>query len=60
MTVLLSPTFLEIILQSAGKVISNYSQIDYFQEVIRTNRPVIAPPRKSSATGEYSIVLLHL
>lgn len=44
-----------VILQSAGKVIPNYSQIDYFQEVIRTNRPVIAPPRKSLATGEYSI-----
>ena len=45
-----------VILQSAGKVIPNYSQIDYFQEVIRTNRPVIAPPTKSLGTGEYSIV----
>ncbi len=44
-----------VILQSAGEVISNYSQIDYFQEVIKTNRPVITPPRKSSLTGEYSI-----
>jgi twitching motility protein PilJ len=44
-----------VILQSAGEVIDNYSQIDYFQEVIRTNRPVISPPRKSSLTGEYSI-----
>jgi len=44
-----------VILQSAGEVIDNYSEIDYFQEVIRTNRPVITPPRKSSLTGEYSI-----
>lgn len=44
-----------VILQSAGEVISNYSEIDYFQEVIKTNRPVITPPRKSSLTGEYSI-----
>jgi twitching motility protein PilJ len=44
-----------VILQSAGEVISNYSEIDYFQEVLKTNRPVITPPRKSSLTGEYSI-----
>ncbi len=44
-----------VILQSAGAVIANYNEINYFQEVKRTNRPVITPPRKSLATGEYSI-----
>ncbi len=44
-----------VILQSAGAVIPNYSEINYFQEVLRTNRPVITPPRRSSGTGEYSI-----
>lgn len=44
-----------LVLQSVGEVIANYSEIDYFQEVIRTNSPVITPPRKSLATGEYSI-----
>ncbi len=44
-----------VILQSVGEVISNYSEINYFQEVLKTNRPVITPPRKSSLTGEYSI-----
>ncbi len=44
-----------VILQTAGQVIKSYNDIDYFQKVIKTNRPVITPPRKSSATGEYSI-----
>lgn len=44
-----------VILQSAGSVVANYREISYFQEVLRTNRPVITPPRKSLATGEYSI-----
>ncbi len=44
-----------VILQSEGSVVANYSEINYFQEVLRTNRPVITPPRKSSGTGEYSI-----
>ena len=45
-----------VILQSGGKIVTNYSKIDYFQEVIKTNRPVIKPSRKSNVTGEYSIV----
>ncbi|MBW4663279.1 MAG: GAF domain-containing protein [Chroococcus sp. CMT-3BRIN-NPC107] len=45
----------KVILQSAGSTIANYNEINYFQEVLRTNRPVITPPRKSSGTGEYSI-----
>ena len=44
-----------VILQTAGQVIKSYNDIEYFQKVIKTNRPVITPPRKSSATGEYSI-----
>ncbi len=44
-----------VLLQSAGSVIANYNEINYFQEVLRTNRPVITPPRRSSGTGEYSI-----
>jgi twitching motility protein PilJ len=44
-----------VILQSAGAVVANYNEINYFQEVKRTNRPVITPPRRSLATGEYSI-----
>lgn len=43
------------ILQSGGAKLPNYSEINYFQEVLRTNRPVITPPRKSAGTGEYSI-----
>jgi methyl-accepting chemotaxis protein PixJ len=42
-------------LQSTGSTIANYKEINYFQEVLRTNRPVITPPRKSAGTGEYSI-----
>jgi len=45
----------KVLLQSTGAVIANYNQINYFQDALRTNRPVIAPPRKSLATGEYSI-----
>ena len=44
-----------VMLQSAGAVVANYNEINYFQEVKRTNRPVITPPRRSLATGEYSI-----
>ena len=46
-----------VILQSAGATIANYKEINYFQEVKRTNRPVITPPRRSLATGEYSIFI---
>ncbi len=44
-----------VILQSSGSTIANYKEINYFQEVLRTNRPVITPPRRSTGTGEYSI-----
>ncbi|MBD2102871.1 methyl-accepting chemotaxis protein [Leptolyngbya sp. FACHB-261] len=44
-----------LILQSEGETIADYSKIDYFQEVIRSNRPVITPPRLSQASFTYSI-----
>lgn len=45
----------QVILQTAGEGISNYSNVDYFQQSIQTKRPVVTPPRKSLLTGEYSI-----
>ncbi|AFZ28878.1 methyl-accepting chemotaxis sensory transducer with GAF sensor [Gloeocapsa sp. PCC 7428] len=45
----------QVILQTAGEGIANYSNVDYFQQSIRTKRPVVTPPRKSLLTGEYSI-----
>jgi methyl-accepting chemotaxis protein PixJ len=45
----------DVVMQSAGDVIENYSKIDYFQAVLKSDRPVITPPRKSIATGQYSI-----
>ncbi len=39
-----------------GKVPANFSKIDYFQAALRTNRPVIVPPRLSVIPGQgYSI-----
>jgi methyl-accepting chemotaxis protein PixJ len=45
----------QVILQTTGEGIANYSNVDYFQQSIRTKRPVVTPPRKSLLTGEYSI-----
>ena len=45
------------IVQSRGKPDAGLSRQDYFQQVIKTNRPVIAPPRKSAMTGQYSIFI---
>ena len=45
----------DVIVQSSGQVITNYSKIDYFQAALKSNRPVITPPRKSLATGDFSI-----
>ncbi|PPS39114.1 methyl-accepting chemotaxis protein [Chroococcidiopsis sp. TS-821] len=45
----------QVILQTAGEGIANYSNVDYFQQSIKTKRPVVTPPRKSLLTGEYSI-----
>ncbi len=45
------------ILQSTGEPITDLGKRDYFKEVIKTDRPVITPPRKSALTGEYSIFM---
>jgi len=45
-----------VLLQSAGgDTPTNFSKIDYFKAVLRTNRPVITPPRKSVVSGKYCI-----
>ncbi len=41
--------------QSVAKV--EYRKIDYFQEAVRTKRPVISHPRKSTTSGKYSVFL---
>ncbi|MBE9184059.1 methyl-accepting chemotaxis protein [Microcoleus sp. LEGE 07076] len=43
------------ILQSSGEPITDLGEREYFQEVIKTNRPTIVQPRKSFITGEYAI-----
>jgi len=47
-----------VLLQSTDRETpTNFSKIDYFQTVLRTNRPVLNPARKSVVTGEYSILV---
>lgn len=43
------------ILQSSGEPITDLGKRDYFQEVIKTNRPTIVQPRKSLINGKYAI-----
>jgi len=43
------------ILQSSGEPITDFGKRDYFQEIIKTNRPTVVQPRKSFITGEYAI-----
>jgi len=43
------------ILQSAGHPITGLGTRDYFQQAIKTNRPVITSPRKSELSNEYVI-----
>ncbi len=46
------------ILRTTGaKTSSNYSELDWFKEAIRTNRPVIIPPRKSVVDPVFSIIV---
>lgn len=52
--VVISPSG-QVILQTSGEGITNYSNVDYFQQSISTKRPVVTPPRKTLTTGEYSI-----
>ncbi len=46
-----------VIIETGQSTIPNYNQIDYFQEAIKTKRPVITHPRKSKASGKYSIFI---
>ncbi|MBW4638284.1 MAG: HAMP domain-containing protein [Gloeocapsa sp. UFS-A4-WI-NPMV-4B04] len=43
------------IVQSLGETVTGLGERDYFKEVIKTNNPVVTPPRKSALTGKYSI-----
>ncbi|WP_332993864.1 methyl-accepting chemotaxis protein [Microcoleus sp. A006_D1] len=43
------------ILQSSGEPIVDLGKREYFQEVIKTNRPTVVQPRKSLITGKYAI-----
>jgi methyl-accepting chemotaxis protein len=43
------------ILQSSGEPITDLGKRDYFQEVIKTNRPTLVQPRKSFINGKYAI-----
>lgn len=41
-----------VILQSSGAALSNHKNRSYFQQVIKTEQPVISNPEKSTTTGE--------
>ncbi len=43
------------ILQSSGEPIIDFGKRDYFQEVIKTNRPTLVQPRKSFINHKYAI-----
>ncbi|MEG4319013.1 MULTISPECIES: methyl-accepting chemotaxis protein [unclassified Microcoleus] len=43
------------ILQSSGEEVTDMGKRDYFQEVIKTNRPTVVQPRKSFVNGKYAI-----
>ncbi|WP_293124191.1 methyl-accepting chemotaxis protein [Microcoleus sp. bin38.metabat.b11b12b14.051] len=43
------------ILQSSGEKIIDIEKREYFQEVIKTNRPTVVQPRKSFINGKYAI-----
>lgn len=43
------------IVQSSGEPITDIGKRDYFQEVIKTNRPTVVQPRKSFINGKYAI-----
>ncbi len=43
------------ILQSSGEPITDFGKRDYFQQVIKTNRPTLVQPRKSFINGKYAI-----
>jgi Methyl-accepting chemotaxis protein (MCP) signalling domain/Cache domain len=43
------------ILQSSGEEVTDIGKYDYFQQVIKTNRPIVAQPQKSFVNGKYAI-----
>jgi hypothetical protein len=45
----------DAIVQSSGNPISNHKNRDYFQEVLKTDKPVISVPEISKSTGEWVI-----
>lgn len=42
----------DVIVQSKGDTVANYSELDYFQAVLKTDRPYLSQPRKSVVTGQ--------
>ncbi len=46
----------DVVVQSSGQEITNYSKSDYFQAALKSNRPVVTLPQKSLITGNYSII----
>lgn len=46
-----------LIVQSRGETVENYSNRDYFQQVIRTRRPFISDPKFSQTNNEWVIYL---
>ncbi len=46
-----------ILSTTRAKTSKNYRKLDWFKEVIRTNRPYIIPPRKSVVDNVFSIIV---
>ncbi|HEY9850644.1 MAG TPA: methyl-accepting chemotaxis protein [Leptolyngbyaceae cyanobacterium] len=46
-----------LIVKSRGEVTGNHRDRDYFQEVIKTERPIISYPKASQSNGDWSIYL---
>ena len=44
-----------VIVQAEGKPLSNHKDRAYFQEVLRTDKPVISQPQASKSTGVFSL-----
>lgn len=46
-----------VVLKTSASAPKSFKDVDYFKEAIRTQRPVINQPRRSTATGIYSLFL---
>jgi methyl-accepting chemotaxis protein PixJ len=44
-----------VIVQSSGDFLGNHADRDYFQEVLKTDKPVISQPSLSKASGKVSV-----